>query len=103
MLLDRLEYYRIWGVLKMWLESFLVGRHQFTNIKEQNSCKLSITHGVSQRSVVGSLLFLLYINVLYKAMQHSSIHHFADDKNLLYTRKSKKNDTHLSQNLKQLF
>ena len=103
MLLDRLEYYRIWGVLKMWLESFLVGRHQFTNIKEQSSCKLSITHGVSQESVVGSLLFLLYINDLYKAMQHSSVYDFADDKNLLYTSKSKKNDKHLNQDLKQLF
>ena len=83
--MDKLECYGIQGVPKMWLESFLIGKHQFTHIKDKSSCKLLITHGIPQGSVLGPLLFLLHINDLQKAVQHSSVHYFADDTNLLYT------------------
>ena len=89
-LMEKLEYCGIWGVPKMWLESLLTGRHQFTHIKDRSSSKLPITHGVPQGSVLGPLLFLLYINDLHKAIKHSSVHHFADDTNLLYTNNSLK-------------
>ena len=102
-LMGKLEYYGIRGVPKMWLESFLIGRHQFTHIKDKSSCKLPITHGVPQGSVLGPLLFLLYINDLHKAVQHSSVHHFADDTNLLYTSKSlKKMNKHINHDIKHL-
>ena len=101
--MDKLEYYGIRGVPKMWLESFLIGRHQFTHIKDKSSCKLPITHGVPQGSVLGPLLYLLYINDLRKAVQHSSVHHFADDTNLLYTSKSlKKMNKHINHDIKHL-
>ena len=102
-LINKLEYYEIRGVPKMWLESFLIGRYQFAHIKDKSSCKLPITHGVPQGSVLRPLLFLLYINDLRKAVQHSSVHHFADDTNLLYTSKSlKKTNKHVNHDIKHL-
>ena len=58
----------------------------------KNSISETITndHGVSQGSVLGPLLFLIYINELHQVIKHAEIHYFADDTNLLYSGKSLK-------------
>ena len=53
-------------------------------VKECSSKNLLITPGVPQGSIIGPLLFLLYINDLHKAIMHCPVHHFADDTNLLF-------------------
>ena len=50
-----------------------------------------VSHGVPQGSVLGSLLFIVFINDLNKSVKNSKVHHYADDTNLLLTEKSLKN------------
>ena len=89
-LLQKLKYYGIRGTPLAWFTSFLQQRTQTVSINGDLSEKLTVTHGVPQGSVLGPLLFLLYINDLHLAIQHSVIHHFADDTNMLLVGKSLK-------------
>ena len=65
--------------------------NQYVSINGYNSKHLSISLGVPQGSVLGPLLFLIYINDLNTAIKHCKIHHFADDMNLLHINDSIKN------------
>ena len=90
-LLSKLYHYGVKGTPHQWFKSYLTGRQQYTTINHQKSSLSNIKYGVPQGSVLGPLLFLLYINDLNKAVVHSKVHHFADDTNFLYASHSLKN------------
>ena len=83
-LLGKLKHYGIRGVAYSWFESYLKDRKQYVSINGYNSKHLSISLGVPQGSVLGPLLFLIYINDLNTAIKHCKVYHFPDDTNLLH-------------------
>ena len=82
-LLAKLNHYGIRGVSNDWFKSYLSNRNQYVSINGFDSGLTSINCGVPQGSVLGPLLFLLYINYLNQAIKFCKVHHFADDRNLL--------------------
>ena len=74
-----------------WFQSLLSHRVQHTSVSGFDSEPSLVTHGVPQGSVLGPLLFIIFIKDLHKSVKHSQILHFADDTNLLYANKSMKN------------
>ena len=88
-LLKKLEYYGVRGLLKDWFQSYLKNRKQFVSVNNSTSNTKEITTGVPQGSVLEPLLFLLYyINDLHKSVKHSKTYHFADNTNIMQSNKS---------------
>ena len=72
-------YYGIRGHTFKWIESFLDNRSQQVVIDGHFSIDAKYTSGVPQGSVLGPLLFLIYINDLPYCVQNSVCRLFADD------------------------
>ena len=89
-LLRKLNHYGIRGIANDWFCSYLSNRTQFVSILGFDSDPKHIKHGVPQGSVLGPLLFLIYINDLNHAIKYSKVYHFADDTNLLNINRSPK-------------
>ena len=82
-LLSKLSFYGIRGRELELFKSYLTNRTHFVENNGIKSNEVEIKHGVPQGSVLGPLLFLVYINDLNKAIKHSHTFHFADDTSLL--------------------
>ena len=78
-LIHKLQQFGIQGELCEWFKDYLSNRRQRVIINGQSSPWIQINAGVPQGSVLGPLLFLVYINDITSVIQHCHIRLFADD------------------------
>ena len=93
-LLNKLQNYGIRGVAHKLIASYLSDRHQYVKVLEEDSETLPVIYGVPQGSVLGPLLFLLYINDICRITNLGKFILFADDTNLFVTGVTKKEAFH---------
>ena len=94
-LLKKLEYYGIRGVANSLICSYLRNRKQYVSIYNKRSSEKLVEYGIPQGSILGPLLFLIYVNDLPSAMQ-TVPRFFADDTALLTTENNIDNLQHLT-------
>ena len=82
-LLHKLQYYGIDGPIHRWIRSFLTGRVQRVKVDSAASEWRNVTSGIPQGSVLGPILFVIYINDMPEAVKNASTAAmFADDTKL---------------------
>ena len=83
-LIEKLKFYGADGTVILWIKNYLLDRKQATKLLGEKSIFLCIKFGVPQGSLLGPLLFSIYINDLVNACNLSHPYLFADDGALLF-------------------
>ena len=81
-LLEKLKFNGVRGIALQWFESYLSGRSQFVCVNNTTSRILPIKYGVPQGSILGPLLFLIFINDFPNVNPFFKFCLFADDSTL---------------------
>ena len=88
-LLDKLDRLGFRGKFYLLLKDYLSKRYQYVETNGKESKMLEIKCGLPQGSILGTLLFLLYINDFPDFLRTSEVYLFADDNNFKYVKKFK--------------
>lgn len=83
-LLSKLQYYGIHGNAYAWFCDYFAGRKQFVVVNGVSSELLQVGCGVPQGSIVGPILFILYINDIVNCSSKLKLTIYADDTTLFY-------------------
>ena len=82
-LISKLYAYGIRGNLLAWIKNYLSDREQTVVVNGHQSRPAHVISGVPQGTVLGPVLFLIFINDLHKCVNQSLISHFADDTRII--------------------
>ena len=83
--MTKIENYGLRGKAQSLISSYMESRHQYVQIGTEKSDLAKITYGVPQGSVLGPLLFLLYINDINNTTPDGDFILYADDTNIFVT------------------
>ena len=98
-LLAKLMKYGVTGKLHQWITAFLYEREQTVVVDGCKSPFQKVISGIPQGTVLGPVLFIIYVNDLLETLDHSSGLCFADDTKLFMPIKSSESATHLQGDL----
>ena len=84
-LLKKLNYYGISDTAREWFRSYLSYRSQYLELNGVSSARKTLTTGVPQGSILGPVLFLIYMNDIPQSSQSFRFLLHADETNLFTT------------------
>ena len=84
-LIRKLEHYGIRGTALNWFKSYLNNRQQFVSVNGSDSTTTNMKYGVPQGSILGPLLFIIYINDIPNISKFAKFILYADDANIIIT------------------
>ena len=102
-LLFKLKKLGIDGKIGKWIGNFLLNRTQYVTINGEKSSKSHVKSGVPQGTILGPVLFLIYIADISDHLNHSNMSSYADDSKIINTIKSWRDNYNLKQDLSKIY